>query len=142
VRRYRQRISGPLLDRVDLRVSLQPAPVELLVDSSHRPDASPLHRTGAELARGVLEARRQAARRGAQQGTTNARLSADQLDACAPLGHAARMLLQRAATESELSARAIQSVRRVARTIADLAGQGEVGAPALATALALRRGLV
>ena len=140
VRKYRQRVSGPLLDRVDLRVSLQPAPVELLVGGGGPESVSPLYRTGEELARGAREARRRAARRSDQDATCNARLSADELDACAPLGHAARSLLARAAAENELSARAIQSVRRVARTVADLAGQNEVGAPALATALALRRG--
>jgi magnesium chelatase family protein len=86
----------------------------------------------AEVA-GALEACR--ARQGAKR---NADLSADELDRFAPLEEEARSLLGLAARRRGLSARAIQSLRRVARTVADLEGRRDVASSHLAQALALR----
>ncbi|MEM6672789.1 MAG: YifB family Mg chelatase-like AAA ATPase [Planctomycetota bacterium] len=141
VRRYRQRISGPLLDRIDLRVSLQPAAPGVLVGAGLDGDADPPRLPGDELAHAVRLARRRAAARREQDGVPNAGLGVEALDAVAPLGRDARSLLLRAARENELSARAVQSVRRVARTLADLADQDDVDASAIAAALALREPL-
>ena len=68
----------------------------------------------------------------------NAELCAAQLDRWVPLEGAARVLLQRAAERRALSARALQSLRRVARTLADLEDDEQVEARHLAQALALR----
>ena len=142
VRRYQQRISGPLLDRIDLRVSLQPAPVEALVGHAHQAGNPPeFHLRGVELGAAVLAARKTALARPGNRGSLNAALGASELDDVAALDDEARLLLQRASESQPLSARAIQSIRRVARTLADFdAGEREViGADTLATALALRQ---
>jgi len=142
VRRYRQRISGPLLDRIDLRVALQPAPVGMLVGAlaegagaSDRGEEAP---SGAELCDRVAGARARMAARTEQGGAPNADLDARGLDAVAPLGPDAAALLERAARGAAMSARAALSVRRVARTVADIAGEAEVGVRAVGVALGLR----
>ncbi|MEM1452774.1 MAG: YifB family Mg chelatase-like AAA ATPase [Planctomycetota bacterium] len=141
VRRYRRRLSGPLLDRVDLRVALQPAPIDLLVADDPARGAPSPRRTGSALAEGVDRARRFAAARPTQGARPNASLAADDLDEVARLTPAGRTLLTKAAADRDLSARAIQSVRRVARTIADLEGEEPVSEAAVAAALGLRLAL-
>ncbi len=141
VRRYQQRISGPLLDRIDLRVHLQPAPVEALVGVPQ--DSPPAASNGTALGAAVLSARTCALQRHTARPVQNAALLPAELDVVAPLDADALTLLQRAAEAQALSARAIQSIRRVARTVEDLQGQPgaartHVGAAALATALGLR----
>lgn len=144
VRRYRQRISGPLLDRIDIRVALQPAPVGLLVGAlgargggaaAAEAEGAP---TGASLGARVTEARARMLARSEQGGAPNAELDSRGLDAVAALGDEAAGLLERAARGAAMSARAVQSVRRVARTVADLAGERDVGVRAVGVALGLR----
>lgn len=131
VDRYKSRLSGPLLDRIDLRLELRPPSLEEL---SNPPELDP-HLTGDALATCAQSARERAT---ARRGKTNAALDADELDLDAPLCAQSRKLLMRAATDRQLSARALQSVRRVARTIADCAGADEVKIDHFAEALALR----
>lgn len=146
VRRYQQRISGPLLDRIDLRVNLQPSPVEVLVgQGAASPAASGrAGATGAQAGMAVSRAREQALERRGAARCVNAWLAAEELDRWAPLTDEGRDLLQRAAESNALSARAIQSIRRVARTVMDL-GEAprapEVDAAAVAIALGLRGAL-
>ena len=173
VRRYRQRISGPLLDRIDLRVSLQPAGFGVLVGGPDNaatertpaaaPGAVPGPLPGIELAEGIQKARAIARERntslvGVQAGADgnatmigpgsaptsglNATLDASAIDAVAPLDIGALDILEHAATKWRLSARGVQSVRRVARTIADLRGSEAVDEEALMTAIGLRAPLV
>lgn len=133
VQRYLRRLSGPLLDRIDLRVEL-PAPTldELAAGADPQGAAS----SATVLFGRVLGARaQQTARQGER---TNSRLSADELDECCPLDPGARRLLNRAAHSRGLSARALQSVRRVARTLADLDCAEGVDGGHLARALGLR----
>jgi magnesium chelatase family protein len=143
VQRYRRRISGPLLDRIDLVLEVQPAEVDELADLHEhgRAREAPL----GEASEARLRARVRAARGLAheRQGSrVNADLDADELDRFAPLVGPARTLLERAARARSLSARAVQSLRRVARTIADLEGAEQARAEHLAQALALRARLV
>jgi len=127
VRRYRARISGPLLDRVDLVVELpRPAPAELL---------GPPGESSAAVRARVLAVREASRRR---QACVNARLEGKALDRHAPLGPAERALLARSADRLGLSARAQTRVRRVARTIADAAGAEAIEVRHLAEALASR----
>ena len=130
VDRYRRRISGPLIDRIDLRLELaRPTARELT-------DRSPPRRTKETAVEAVLRARElQAARR---QKTLNARLEGVELERHAPLPQGARSLLERAVDQRALSARALTSVRRLARTLADLDGVGRVAERHVAAALALR----
>ena len=136
VQRYRQRISGPLLDRMDLVVEVAAPSVEDLAQGPAPSDASSAQVREAELR--VQVARALDSCRTRQGAKRNGDLGADELDRFAPLERDARSLLGLAARKRGLSARAIQSLRRVARTVADLDGEAAVNASHLAQALALR----
>ncbi|HEY0492156.1 MAG TPA: YifB family Mg chelatase-like AAA ATPase [Candidatus Dormibacteraeota bacterium] len=129
--RYRDRISGPIRDRIDLQVRvLRQAAGELLGQSG---DGEP---SGVVRER-VLQARaRQQARR--PRGPLNGSLTGPMLRRDAQLPAAARDLLETAAERLRLSGRAIHRVLRVARTIADLEGSPELELPHLAEALQYR----
>lgn len=111
--RYRRRLSGPLLDRFDLRVDVErPAVDELLGGRPGEPTALVASRVAAV---------RELARRRGVRG--NAELDAAALDRFAPLTPAALGRLDAALRAGRLSARGLQRVRRVARTLADLDGR-------------------
>jgi magnesium chelatase family protein len=130
VQRYRNRLSGPLLDRLDLHVEVPRVPMEIM-----RRDQGEAE-TSAVVAARVLRARE---RQQARQQTTNARLTNREVERyCRPTPEGAQ-LLERAATMLGLSARAYHRVLKVARTIADLAGEETVAAPHISEALTLRR---
>jgi magnesium chelatase family protein len=127
VQRYRGRISGPLLDRIDLVVEMpRPSPQELL---------GPPGESSAAVRARVLEVRRLGLER---QGCVNARLEGGALDRHCVLGAAERALLARSAEHLGLSARAQARVRRVARTIADADHCAAIEVKHLAEALACR----
>jgi len=130
VRRYRGKISGPLLDRIDIHVEVNRPSVAML-----RPDA-PSGETSAVAARRVAIARRQQTSR---NGSTNATLTGDELGPYFAANSESLTLLENAANAIPLSARAYQRVQRVSRTIADLAGAVDVQATHVAEALNLRR---
>jgi magnesium chelatase family protein len=110
--RYLKRFSGPFLDRFDLRVAVtRTDPSDLL--------AGIRGESTSEVRRRVLDARAIAHRR---SGGLNAHLRGDELDRAAPLGAPARDRVERAMRRNELSARGYDKLRRVARTLADLAG--------------------
>jgi magnesium chelatase family protein len=131
--RYARRVSGPLIDRFDLRVEVgRPEVDDLLASVTGEPSRA--------VAARVAAARRRAAARGV---ASNADLPAWRLDEAAPLDRAATRLLERALGAGRLSGRGLGGVRRVARTVADLAAAGEpLDAPLTAehvsTALVLR----
>ncbi len=127
--RYQRRLSGPLLDRFDLRVEVTRPTVEDLLSQGRGEPTAPVRER-------VLAARARAEERGVR---CNADLPAARLDALAPLQPAATDLLAGALRSGRLSARGLHRVRRVARTVADLQGSGdEVTASHVATALGLR----
>jgi magnesium chelatase family protein len=129
VARYRARISGPLLDRIDLHLRVRPVAWAEL-------DAPCPAESGSRAVRErVSRARRRQARRGV---VANARLSDASLDAQVDATAEARALLGRAVDGFGLSARAARRVLRVARTIADLAGERRTSASAVAEALGFR----
>lgn len=130
VRNYRAKISGPLLDRIDIHLSVQPLPPEAL-----RPGQPEAESSAAVQAR-VCAARARQTRRA---GVCNAFLEGEPLEASCRLPGEGWDLLEKAMKRFALSARAHQRVRRVARTIADLAGAEDISVEHLAEALSLRQ---
>ena len=128
-RRYQRRLSGPLLDRFDLRVEVSRPRIEDLMGRTAGEPSS-------QVAERVLAARQVARGRGVP---STSQLPAKRLDEVAPLSDAGSDLLEGALRSGRLSARGLHRVRRVARTIADLAGcAGPLDAAHVATALSLR----
>jgi magnesium chelatase family protein len=127
--RYHRRVSGPLLDRFDLRVSVQrPSPVELF--------GAPAGESSAAVADRVAAARSRARER---SGAPNSTLDMAELDRVAPLSSSARTILENALGQGRLSARGVGRVRAVSRTIADLGDTGgDVSVEQLCLAMSLR----
>jgi magnesium chelatase family protein len=126
--RYARRVSGPLLDRFDLRVEVA------------RPDVSRMlggtaEETTSSVATRVREVRERTSARGVR---VNAELHGAALEAAAPLTDAATNVLESALRAGRLSGRGMGRVRAVARTIADLRGDGSLDAEHVALALNLR----
>ena len=132
VQQYLRRLSGPLLDRIDLQVAVQPVEYAALAargQAAEEPSAAIRARVLA--ARGI-----QYARQGAD--VCNAALTPDRLADCCPLSDEARTMFESAFERLGLTARAHDRVLRVARTIADLANSPVIEAEHLAEALQYR----
>lgn len=127
---YQNKISGPLLDRIDLHVDVDPVnPWEM-----NNTDTAPRETSAQIRARVVAAYKRQIAR----QGCLNARLDGAALDAAAKMGPELQNFLNTAAEKMGMSARGYNRVRRIARTIADLAARDEIEMGDLAEALSYR----
>lgn len=128
--RYLSRISGPVLDRIDIHIEAPAVPYKEL-------RSAPIGTSTAKM-RGQVAAAR--ARQHERQGPTtpNARLSGKQLDKLAPMDPPAESLLGAAITELGLSARAYDKIRRVSRTIADLNDEETVTAVHVSEAVSYR----
>jgi magnesium chelatase family protein len=129
--RYRARLSGPLVDRIDIHVAVPPVEVSALTAPRHG-ESSETVRTRVNRARAVQLER--AATLGFT-GRVNAALSGRELERAAPLDRTSQRLLEIAADKLGLSARAFVKVLRVARTIADLEGEVRVRQPHVAEAI-------
>ncbi len=131
IARYQGRLSGPLVDRIDLQVEVPAVkPSELM--------AQPDGEGSDDVAARVREARERQLQR---QGKPNADLEAGELGEHAPLEGAAEQLLQKAAERLGWSGRSLHRAIKVARTVADLAGAQRITAEHVGEALQYRRGL-
>ncbi|MEM6751344.1 MAG: ATP-binding protein, partial [Planctomycetota bacterium] len=152
MQRYLERLSGPLIDRVDLHVEVSAVPYEKLAG---KPDGASTADMRVQVAKGrAVQATRNPPEApadhapgqpggnseafGESQGKPNSRLRGKELDRLAPLDPPAQDLLKQAVTELGLSARAYDKVRRVSRTIADLDGREQITAGDVAEAVSYR----
>lgn len=127
--RYQGRLSGPLLDRFDLHVEVPVQDGHVLMAPARASESS------AEVRERVLRARQVAADRGG----ANAALSGVELERWCGLDDDARNMLAQAMERLGLSARALHRILRVARTIADLAGEASLSRSHLVEALSYRK---
>ena len=130
---YQSKVSGPLLDRIDLHVEVDPVSA---ADLALPPPAEGSEQVAARVATARA---RQTARLEGTRRRNNAELDGDLLERFATPDEAGRQLLFKAAEAMRLSARGYTRILRVARTIADLAGAENVGRVHVAEALSYRR---
>lgn len=132
IQRYRHHLSGPLVDRIDLQVQVPAVPWRDLAAGHHGEPS-------AVVARRVAEARHLQRRRLAAAGLAcNAEMGPREIDRWARPDDESRLLLERAVSALGLSARAFHRVLRVARTIADLAGDEKIAPHYVAEAISYR----
>jgi len=130
IQRYRARLSGPLLDRIDLHLAVpRLAPREMRGDAPRGEPTAPVRAR-------VIAAREFQIRRA---GKTNAQLSQSETERHCRLGDADQNLLERAMDALQLSARAMHRILRVARTIADLDSSEHIRTPHIAEAIGYRQ---
>ncbi len=129
IARYRGRISGPLLDRIDIQIDV-PALTEDELMQAGAGEPSALIRARVEAAR---------ARQTERQGKPNAALGPQEIEAFCTLDTTGENLLKQAITRLNLSARAYHRVLKLARSVADLAGATSITTAHLAEAIQYRR---
>ncbi len=133
IERYRSRISGPLLDRIDLRVEVECIPARAFLAEDTKEESS------GDVRGRVHEARLRQQQRYAGEGVyANAHLGAPALRRFCPLDGEGRRLLQQAADALGMSNRGQARMLRVARTIADLCGAANIAAEHIAEAVQYR----
>ena len=131
IRRYLSRLSGPIVDRMDLQVWLPAVPFAELVKECGE-DPTPAMRVRVESARSIQAGRYKAA------GKLNTHLETEEIKRFCNLSEPSRKLLEAAARKLSLSARGYMRVMRVSRTVADLMGAEVITQEHLAEALSYR----
>jgi magnesium chelatase family protein len=134
VERYRSRVSGPLIDRIDIHVEVPPVPWRQLRGEGTGLDSAAMRKM-------VLRARAAQRERFGGNGstTTNAAMSPRQVRRFCPLDSAGEALLKQVLTELGLSARAHDKILRIARTLADMEGAAAIESQHVAEAVQYRR---
>lgn len=131
VARYRARISGPLLDRIDIHLEVPRVSHSVLRMGSPEGEEN-----SADIRRRVVVAREMAL---ARAGKANAALSAKEVKLLCPVSEAGHQLLEQAMDKFGLSHRAYHRILKVARTVADLAGSQAIEVPHLSEAIGYRK---
>lgn len=133
IERYRSRLSGPLLDRMDIFIHVPRVNVEEISNKSTTTT------TSEEFREQVISAREKQLARLRETGkTSNAEMTNKDIDAFCVLDTASSELLQKAVQRLDLSTRAYYRTLKLARTIADLAGLDDIGAEHITEALGYR----
>ncbi len=132
IRRYLDRVSGPLLDRIDLQIEVDAVPIGD-IQTEARGESSAAVRARVEAARAMQQKRLKGA-----PAHCNAQMTGAQLEEICPLSTPVKQLLARAVDTYGLSMRGYQRVVKVARTIADLAGDAELSPAHVAEAIQYR----
>jgi magnesium chelatase family protein len=136
IRKYQKRISGPILDRIDLHISVQPVDVE---EFSENQKASEFLENSEAIRKRVTKARRvQLERFSNEKIFTNAQMKNSQVKKCCQLTKDVEQLLKQASLRFQLSARSYMKMVKVARTIADLDGSADIKLNHMAEALQYR----
>jgi magnesium chelatase family protein len=132
IERYRRRLSGPLLDRIDLHIEVPRVP--------HRDLADPVDGESSATIRARVEAARQIQRErfGGFKLHANAHMAARHIRKFCPVDEAGQKLLEMVTDRLGLSARTYSRILKVARTIADLAGEEQIRQAHLAEAIQYR----
>jgi len=132
VARYVSKLSGPLLDRIDLQIEIGRVPFDEMVKAERAEHSETVRQR-------VIAAReRQRLRFQGTAITCNAQIPGNAVRRCCALGDDALALLKTAAAKKQFSARALDRIARAARTIADLAGAEDIGAEHVAEAINYR----
>lgn len=132
IRRYLDRVSGPLLDRIDIHIEVDAVPVSEIT-GDYTGESSETVRLRVEAARAIQRQRFQNA-----GITCNAQMTNQHIEELAAMSDAAKTLLARATEKYALSMRGYTRLIKVARTIADLRAEPEIAAPAMAEAIQYR----
>ena len=132
IRKYLDRVSGPLLDRIDIHIEVDAVPIEEITEQKAG-ESSKVVRERVENARRLQQ------KRFASAGIAcNAQMNNKHVEELAALSDPAKALLARAVERYALSMRGYTRLIKVARTIADLRGEADISAPAMAEAIQYR----
>ena len=132
IQRYLGKISGPLLDRIDIHLEVPPVPQDLLITPGST-------ESSADIRRRTVAARQRQSKRFANSSTqTNAHMREKELLSFCHLDETAETLLKEAIEQFNLSARAHDKILKISRTIADLDGIDDIGCEHIAEAIQYR----
>jgi magnesium chelatase family protein len=132
IRQYQSKISGPLLDRIDLHIEVPSVKYRALMGKEES-------ESSAEIRKRVHQARHRQKKRFGDTGVaTNARMTEKQIRSFCPLDDESHALMEMAIEKLGLSARAMNRILKVSRTIADLAGSGKIEPSHVAEAIQYR----
>jgi magnesium chelatase family protein len=139
LQRYRKKIGGPLLDRIDIRVAVEPTPPDSLLGPAGESASAIRARVENAIRIQFARYRDEAEQNGLSSAMANSRLRPGQVERYCRLDRPSVAAFQRAVRRLDLSSRACHSILKIARTIADLEGRAEIGEAQVLEAVQHRR---